>query len=47
MKKSNPYLRHILEECEYLEKSSKGLKYEDFFKDETLKRANKKEVKYV
>jgi uncharacterized protein with HEPN domain len=39
MKKSNPYLRHILEECEYLEKSSKGLKYEDFFKDETLKRA--------
>jgi len=39
MKKYKPYLFHILEECEYLEKASKGLTYEQFMKDETLKRA--------
>jgi len=30
---------HILDECEYLEKNSKNLKFEDFIKDENLKRA--------
>jgi len=39
MKEFKPYLMHILEECEYLEGSSKNLKFEDFLKDENLKRA--------
>jgi len=39
MKTFKPYLMHILEECEYLESSSKNLKFEDFLKDENLKRA--------
>ena len=39
MKAFKPYLMHILEECEYLESSSKNLKFEDFLKDENLKRA--------
>ena len=39
MKAFKPYLMHILEECEYLESSSKDLKFEDFLKDENLKRA--------
>jgi len=39
MKAFKPYLMHILEECEYLESGSKDLKFEDFLKDENLKRA--------
>ncbi len=39
MREYKPYLMHILEECEYLEKNSKNLKFEDFVKDENLKRA--------
>ncbi|MEQ9714320.1 MAG: HepT-like ribonuclease domain-containing protein [Candidatus Asgardarchaeia archaeon] len=33
------YLMHILEECEYLEKVSKNLEFDEFMKDENLKRA--------
>lgn len=33
------YLRHILDECVYLIDISKNLQFEDFIKDETLKRA--------
>lgn len=33
------YLRHILEEAEYLLKASERLGYEDFVHDETLRRA--------
>lgn len=39
MKKYKPYFMHILEECKYLEKHSKGLKFDEFLEDETLKRA--------
>jgi len=39
MKAFKQYLMHILEECEYLESSSKNLKFEDLLKDENLKRA--------
>jgi uncharacterized protein with HEPN domain len=33
------YLEHILIECEYLQQASKGLEFEEFIKDENLKRA--------
>ncbi len=39
MKMFKPYLMHILEECVYLEKESRGLTYEVFIKDENRKRA--------
>ena len=39
MKKIKPFLRHILDECEYLENASKNLEFEQFIKDENLKRA--------
>ena len=39
MKSFKPYLEHILEECEYLQKTLENLSYEDFVKDENLKRA--------
>lgn len=39
MKEYKPYFIYILEECEYLEKHSKGLKFDEFLEDETLKRA--------
>ena len=38
MKAFKPYLMYILEEYEYLESSSKNSKFEDFLKDENLKR---------
>ena len=43
MKAFKPYLMHILEECEYLESSSKDLKFEDFLKDEKNKISKLKE----
>ena len=39
MKAFKPYLLHIIEECEYLEKASENLKFEDFLKDQNLRRA--------
>jgi len=33
------YLRHILDECDYLLNQSKGLKKKQFMADETLRRA--------
>jgi uncharacterized protein with HEPN domain len=33
------YLRHISDELEYLIRQTKTLKYQDFFKDETLQKA--------
>ncbi len=33
------YLRHILEEVDYLGERSKGLTHEEFLQDETLRRA--------
>lgn len=39
MKNYLEYLKHIRDECEYLVEMSKGLYYEKFVDDETLKRA--------
>ena len=39
MQESKPFLMHILDECEYLEKNSKNLTFDNFIKDENLKRA--------
>ena len=39
MKDIKPFLRHIIDECEYLENASRNLEFEQFIKDETLKRA--------
>jgi len=39
LKKYKPYLIHILQEIEYLEKSIKTLQYEDFISNEHLKRS--------
>ncbi len=33
------YLKDIINECDYVLKESQKLTYEDFIKDETLKRA--------
>ena len=38
-KDARPFLKHIVEECEYLENASRGLSFEEFMRDETLKRA--------
>ncbi len=39
LKRAEPFLKHILEEIEYLQKKSNQLKYEDFISDEDLKRS--------
>jgi uncharacterized protein with HEPN domain len=39
LKSEIAYLRHIKKECDYLIKTSKNLKEDDFYIDETLKRA--------
>ncbi|AWK05263.1 DUF86 domain-containing protein [Flavobacterium crocinum] len=38
-KDTTEYLRHIQDECTYILSVSKNLSFEDFLKDETLKRA--------
>ncbi len=39
MRDVKPFLKHILDECCYLEEASKNLEFEDFMADENLKRA--------
>ncbi len=39
MKDYKPFLKHMLDECEYIENALKAKSFEDFVKDETLKRA--------
>ena len=39
MKQNLPYLKHILDEIDFLLKETASLNYEDFMKDEVLKRA--------
>ena len=39
MKDIKPFLRHIFEECEFIQNTLQGRTFEDFVKDETLKRA--------
>ncbi len=36
---ARPFLKHITDECEYLENASRGLSFEEFMRDESLKRA--------
>ncbi len=38
-KDARPFLKHIIDECEYLENASRSLSFEEFMRDETLKRA--------
>ena len=38
-KKAKPFLEHIIGEAEYLLQKSKGLEFEEFINDETLKRS--------
>ncbi|BAT71956.1 conserved hypothetical protein [Thermosulfidibacter takaii ABI70S6] len=39
MKSCKPYLMHIIQECEFLEKATRQVVYEDFVKDPVLTRA--------
>ena len=39
MKDFKPFLRHIVDECRFIEEAIKDKEYEDFISDETLKRA--------
>lgn len=39
MKQNEPFIRHILEEINFIMDKSKNLKYDTLIKDETLKRA--------
>ncbi len=39
MKDYRPFLKHIEDECEYIEDALRAKSFEDFVKDETLKRA--------
>lgn len=39
MKDIKPFLRHIFEECEFIQNTLQGSTFEDFVKNETLKRA--------
>jgi len=41
------YLRHILDETEYLIKRSSGLSKNDFLQDETLKRAFVRSIEII
>ena len=41
------YLQHILDETEYLLQSSQNLSKEDFFKNETLKRAYTRSLEII
>jgi len=38
-KEYREYLRHILDECNYIESATANITFEDFVSDETLKRA--------
>lgn len=39
MKKSEPFLKHIIDEIEYLLRNSETINYEEFVSNETLKRS--------
>ncbi len=39
MKDIKPFLKHIIDECEYLENTSKNMDFEEFISNEHLKRA--------
>ena len=43
----NEYLKHILDEAEYIIAESKGLEKKIFFKDETLKRAFVRSIEII
>lgn len=43
----NEYLRHILDECDYLLSVSAKISLDDFIKDETLKRATVRSLEII
>jgi uncharacterized protein with HEPN domain len=47
MREYRPYLMHILEEAEYLESSSKDLTYEEFLRNEHLKRSFVRSIEII
>ena len=47
MKHNLPFLRHILEEADFLIDNTKGLAFEDYLKDEVLKRATARSIEII
>ncbi|MGG7036849.1 MAG: DUF86 domain-containing protein [Flavobacterium sp.] len=46
-KEPEEYLKHIQDECSYIISVSKNLLFEDFLKDETLKRATVRSLEII
>ncbi len=46
-KEPKDYLRHIQDECLYIISVSENLKYEDFLRNETLKRASVRSLEII
>lgn len=47
MKDDGVFIRHILDELSYLKENAKGLDFEDFLEDETLKRAFARSIEII
>lgn len=47
MKHEQVYLKHILEEIDFLIKETEGIKFEEFMKNETLKRACSRSLEII
>jgi uncharacterized protein with HEPN domain len=47
MKHNLPFLKHILDEANFLIDKTKGLTFEDYLKDEVLKRATTRSIEII
>ena len=47
MKQDSPFLKHILDEINFLLKETKGLSYEDFISNELLKRGCSRSIEII
>lgn len=47
MKHNLPFLKHILDETNFLIDKTKGLTFEDYLKDEVLKRATTRSIEII
>jgi len=47
MKQVSPFLKHILDEINFLLKETKGLSYEDFISNELLKRGCSRSIEII
>ena len=47
MKENLPFLKHILDETDFLMDKTKGLAFEDYLKDEVLKRATTRSIEII